>query len=230
MIEDDDAREEGISNTMLVSIKAFSITLLAVFGIAFIAGYKSAPRELLDTDVQHVGFMVIDTQRVLSATVESLKSESRLVSYSFVGTQNVSIERKYWYVFSGNQQLIVPSTVSYFVDLSKLSASSATYDVATKTVTVTLPKLMLTVEFDPRRATYINNGIPTMNGSVVQALTKLNFDKARQSATKQGQQSELVRLAKDRTRENMVRLFELPLRVAGISDVKIKVLFPGEPA
>jgi len=162
---------------------------------------------------------------VLSATIESLKSESRLVSYSYVGTQNVSIDRSYWYLFNGQQQLIVPATVSYFVDLAKLNESSATYDESTNTVMVTLPKLMLTVEFDPRSATIINSGMPTLNDSVVQALTKLNYGTARQSAIKQGQQAEFVRLAKDRTRENIERLFRLPLQVAGKAGVKVIVSF-----
>ena len=83
--------------------------------------------------------------------------------YSYVGTQNVSIDRDKWIVFNGNQQLIVPATVSYFIDLAQLTETSATFDESTNTVTVTLPKLMLTVEFDRRRATIINNGLLTLN-------------------------------------------------------------------
>jgi hypothetical protein len=107
--------------------------------------YTSAPREILYTTVEHFGLLTVDTKRVHSATIESLKSESRLVSYSYVGTQNVSIDRSYWYLFNGQQQLIVTATVSYFIDLSKFNESSATFDKSTKTVNVTVPKLMLTV-------------------------------------------------------------------------------------
>ena len=159
---------------MDINLRHAALTLAAVAGVSFVVGYQVAPREILDSTVEHVGYLTVDTKKVLSATIESLKSESRLVSYSYVGTQNVSIGRDKWIVFNGNQQLIVPATVSYFIDLAQLTETSATFDESTNTVTVTLPKLMLTVEFDPRRATIINNGLLTLNDEAVQALTKIN--------------------------------------------------------
>lgn len=213
---------------MVINLKHAALTLAAVAGISFFAGYKIAPREILDSTVEHVGFLTVDTKKVLSATIESLKSESRLVSYSYVGNQSVSINRSFWYIFNGHQQLIVPATVSYFVDLAKLDESSATFDESTNTVTVAMPKLMLTVDFDPRRATTINSGTLALNDSEVQTYTKLNYETARKSAIKQGQQAELVRLAKEKTRENIVRLFQIPLQVAGRLGVKIVVYFPDE--
>lgn len=202
--------------------------VLAGMALSFFAGYKLAPREILDSEVQHVGIMTIDTKKVLSATIESLKSETKLVSYSYTGQQNVSINRSSWYLFDGNQQLIVPAVVSYFVDLSQLTESSASFDAASNSVTVLMPRLMLNVDFDPRRATTINSGMLTMSDEVVQALTKINYDSARKSATTQAQQAELVRTAKDRTRENIARLFSVPLKVSGMNGVKVIVTFPGE--
>ncbi len=210
---------------MDINLRHAALTLAAVAGVSFVVGYQVAPREILDSTVEHVGFLTVDTKKVLSATIESLKSESRLVSYSYVGTQNVSIDRDKWIVFNGNQQLIVPATVSYFIDLAQLTETSATFDESTNTVTVTLPKLMLTVEFDPRRATIINNGLLTLNDEVVQALTKINYDTARKSAIKQGQQAALVQSARDRTKENIERLFRVPLQAAGKAGVKVIVSF-----
>ena len=210
---------------MDINLRHAALTLAAVAGVSFVVGYQVAPREILDSTVEHVGFLTVDTKKVLSATIESLKSESRLVSYSYVGTQNVSIDRDNWIVFNGNQQLIVPATVSYFIDLAQLTETSATFDESTNTVTVTLPKLMLTVEFDPRRATIINNGLLTLNDEVVQALTKINYDTARKSAIKQGQQAALVQSARDRTTENIERLFQVPLHAAGKAGVKVIVTF-----
>ena len=210
---------------MDINLRHAALTLAAVAGVSFVVGYQVAPREILDSTVEHVGFLTVDTKKVLSATIESLKSESRLVSYSYVGTQNVSIDRDKWIVFNGNQQLIVSATVSYFIDLAQLTETSATFDESTNTVTVTLPKLMLTVEFDPRRATIINNGLLTLNDEVVQALTKINYDTARKSAIKQGQQAALVQSARDRTTENIERLFQVPLHAAGKAGVKVIVTF-----
>jgi hypothetical protein len=210
---------------MDINLKHAALTLAAVAGVSFVAGYQVAPREILDSTVEHVGFLTVDTKKVLSATIESLKSESRLVSYSYVGTQNVSIDRDKWIIFSGYQQLIVPATVSYFIDLSKLTETSVTFDESTNTVTVTLPRLMLTVEFDPRRATIINDGLLTLNDDVVQALTKINYDTARKAAIKQGQQAALVQSARDRTKENIERLFRVPLQAAGKAGIKVVVSF-----
>nr|MDP2191504.1 DUF4230 domain-containing protein [Rhodoferax sp.] len=210
---------------MDINLKHAAFTLAAVAAIFFVAGYQVAPREILDSTVEHVGFLTVDTKKVLSATIESLKSESRLVSYSYVGTQNVSIDRDKWIIFNGHQQLIVPATVSYFIDLAKLTETSATFDESTNTVTVTLPRLMLTVEFDPRRATIINDGLLTLNDEMVQALTKTNYDTARKSAIKQGQQAALVQSARDSTKENIERLFRVPLQATGKAGVKVVVTF-----
>lgn len=73
----------------------------------------------------------------------------------------------------------------------------------------------------------INSGLLTLNDSVVQALTKLNYDTARKSAIKQAQQAELVKSAKEKTKENIARLFRVPLQAAGKQDVKVIVSFAG---
>lgn len=210
---------------MDLNFKNAAITLVVVAGVSFFAGYQVAPREILDSTVEHVGFLTVDTKKVLSATIESFKSESRLISFSYVGTQNVSIDRSYWYLFNGQQQLIVPATVSYFIDLSKITESNVRFDELKNEVTVIVPRLMLSVAFDPSKATIINSGMPTLNDSVVQAYTKLNYGTAQKSAIKQGQQAELVGMAKSKTKENIERFFRVPLQAAGKSGIKIIVSF-----
>lgn len=210
---------------MTRSIWQSALTLTALAGVSFFAGYQFAPREILDSTVEHVGFLEVDTRRVLSATIESLKTESRLVSYSYVGTQNVEINRSHWYLFNGQQQLIVPATVSYFIDLAQFNESNVIFDEPTKTVKVTLPKLMLRVDFDPRQATTINGGMLTLSDSVVQTLTKLNYETARKSAIKQGQQAALVEAASNKTKQNIERLIRISLQAVGQSNIKILVSF-----
>ncbi len=210
---------------MTRSIWQSALTLTALAGVSFFAGYQFAPREILDSTVEYVGFLKVDTRRVLSATIESLKTESRLVSYSYVGTQNVEINRSHWYLFNGQQQLIVPATVSYFIDLAQFNESNVIFDEPTKTVRVTLPKLMLRVDFDPTQATTINGGMLTLSDSVVQTLTKLNYETARKSAVKQGQQAALVEAASNKTKQNIERLIRIPLQAVGQSNIKILVSF-----
>ena len=65
---------------MDINLRHATFTLAVVVGISFFAGYKVAPREILDSAVEYVGPLRVDTKKLLSATIESLKSESRLVS------------------------------------------------------------------------------------------------------------------------------------------------------
>lgn len=200
-----------------------AIALVAV--VAFFLGYKLAPREILDEQAGYAGPMTVDTKQVLAATVESLRAESKLVSYTYRGMANVAISREQWVVFGGRQQLLVPADISYFVDLSQLRDSDVTLDEAKNEISVVLPRLMLTVAFDPYRATEINTGALTFDDDVVQELRKLNYETARKALVKQGQQAELVRLAKESTAKNVASFFRVPLRAIGKGDVQVNVRF-----
>ena len=71
-------------------------TKLALVGgvgaAAFALGYMTAPREILDENAEQSGLFQVDTTKVLSATVESLRSENSLVVFSYKGTAKVSSE------------------------------------------------------------------------------------------------------------------------------------------
>lgn len=139
------------------------ITALAL--TAFGIGYWIAPRELLDEEVTHTGFLQVDTAKILSATVESLKAKNSLVVWSYKGTVKARTHRQRFWVVGGTQELIVPAVVDYRLDLTKLTAA---YDQNTNLVTVTLPKLTLSdVAFQPEAATIINNGFLSYSDDTV---------------------------------------------------------------
>ena len=206
-----------------MNLRVIAIASAAIAVISFTAGYLVVKNNCDAVSVP--AGLTLDAQKVLSATIESIKSESRLTSYSYVGTQHVVIQQPLWIIFKGEQQLIVPTTVSYFIDLDKLTASSVVLDKATNTVRVTLPKLMLTVSIDPTRATFINSLPLVYTPSVRDAFAKLNYQNSIRSAIKQGQQPELVKQASERTKQNIERLFRVPLYAAGMNDLKINVVF-----
>ena len=85
----------------------------------------------------------MDTQRVLSATVLSLRSEQKLLVWSYVGEADVSVERSSFWLLHGTRQLKARATVPYYLDLSELTEDRVKYDAATKLVTVNLPALKL---------------------------------------------------------------------------------------
>jgi hypothetical protein len=192
---------------------------LTIFGI----GYWVAPKELLDEEVKHTGFLQVDTTKILSATVESLRAKNSLVVWSYKGTVRVKAHRERYWLLNGTQELIVPAVVDYRLDLSELSP---TYNAETKLVTVRLPKLVLAdVAFQPEEATTINGGSLSYSDDTVQELSKLSYRAARKGMIKQAQQAAMVAVAKSRAIENIEQLFEYPLRAAGLQDVRVVAKF-----
>jgi hypothetical protein len=200
--------------------KPIIVTLaLTIFGI----GYWIAPKELLDEEVKHTGFLQVDTTKILSATVESLRAKNSLVVWSYKGTVRVRAHRERYWLLNGTQELIVPAVVDYRLELSDLSPA---YDDEAKLVTVRLPKLVLSdVAFQPEEATTINGGSLSFSDDTVQELSKLSYRTARKGMVKQAQQAAMVAVAKGRAIENIEQLFEIPLRAAGLQDVRVVAKF-----
>ena len=193
---------------------------------AFALGYMAAPREILDENAEQSGLFQVDTSKVLSTTVESLRSENSLVVYSYKGTATVKATRTSWWIFKGEQRLIVPYAVDYRLNLSNLTLNKVEYNEAAKIVTVHLPKLgMSDVAFQPEQATTINGGLLSYSDDTVQELGKLAYRTARTAATKQAQQNGMVDVAKRQAKENVETYFEIPLRLAGQPDVRVVATF-----
>lgn len=205
-----------------LGLPALLITHAAAIG----AGYYFAPREILDSEVEHTGFFQVDTKKVLAATVESLRSENRLVVWSYKGTATVRVERSKWWILGGRQTLIVPAVVTYHLDLSDLTLEDADYNEAQKIVRVKLPPLKMgDIAFQPENATTINGGILTYDDDQVEALRKLNYASARKALVKQAQSKGMVNAAKAQAKKNVQDYFEIPLRIAGQPDVKVLATF-----
>ena len=132
-------------------------THLAALG----AGYALAPKQALDLEAPAKGFFVNDTNHILSATVESLREENRLLVYSYKGSAKVEAGHTVLWLFQGRQELQVPAVVNYYLDLSQLSLSNVTFDERAKLVRVRLPKLTIgDIAFQPESATTVNGGRP----------------------------------------------------------------------
>lgn len=200
--------------------------LLLACAVSGYAGYSMAPREILDSEAKQTGFFSTDTVGVLSATVESLRAENRLLVFSYKGGANVWARRTRWIILKGEQQLFVPAVVNYYVDLSKLSMDRVSFDKAANTVIVKLPALeMGDVAFQPENASAVNGGVLTFSEKEVEELRKLNYATARKSMVKQAQGPSLIAFAKRQARENITTYFEIPLRIAGQPDVKVVATF-----
>lgn len=193
----------------------------------YYAGYGAAQRESSDTQVRSLGVFSQQTERVLAATVTNLQAENRLVVYQYTGDVRVAAEKSdLGGLLKTSQELTVPATVSYFVDMSRLRPEHVSFDKATQTVHVKLPPLMIgDPAFQPERARAANGGLLTLNADVVQDLNRVNYRSARRAFVAQAQQRQFVDLARDRARKNVEAYFEIPLRVVGSPNIKVTSSF-----
>ncbi len=204
------------SRTALIGIP------LAAFGL----GYWIAPKDQLDEQVEHTGFLQVDTKKVLSATVESLRSENKLLVYAYKGTVKVKVERTKFWVFGASQELIVPGVVNYYLDMGKLSLANVTFDEKAKLVRVKLPPVVMgDIAFQPEQATTINGGVLSYSQAQVDELLKANYATARLAMTAQAQQATFVQAARAQAITNVQTYFEIPLRIVGQPDVKVAATF-----
>jgi hypothetical protein len=207
-------------------MRASAPALIATHLGAVAVGWIAADKEPVDTEVENTGFFQVDTTKVLATTVESLRTENRLLVFSYKGSAKVQAERKVWWLFGGRQELIVPAVVNYYVKLSELSLADVSFNETAKIVTVRLPKVTLgDIAFQPENATTTNGGILTWDDDQVEALRKLNYRNARRAMVAQAQQPGLRTAAERQAKENIGNLFEIPLRIAGQPDVKVIATF-----
>jgi hypothetical protein len=203
------------------------IGLLAATHVAALGvGWVLAPKQPIDSEVKHTGFFTVDTTKILSATVESLREENRLLVYSYKGTAKVQAGHTFLWLFGGQQELSVPASVTYLLDLSSLSLADVSYNENAKLVTVKLPAVTLgDIAFAPEQATAINGGILTFSEAQVEALRKANYASARKAMIAQAQHSGLLNAAKRQAITNVESYFAIPLRIAGLPDVKVAATF-----
>lgn len=202
------------------------VALVALPVAAFGLGYWVAPKEQLDEQVEHTGFLQVDTSKVLATTVESLRNENKMLVFAYKGTAKVKVKRTKWIVLGASQELIVPATVNYYVDLSMLTLADVTFDEKAKLVRVKVPPVVMgDIAFQPEQATTINGGVLTYSQAQVDELLKRNYASARRAMTAQAQGKGFVEAARSRAIDNVQTYFEIPLRIVGQPDVKVAATF-----
>ena len=197
--------------------------LIATFAL----GYSLAPREILDSNVVQSGLFTVDTTKVLSATVTSLKAESKILVYSYKSDERVRVDRSVlWGLMGGSQELIVPAAVTYYLDMTALTLGDVSFNEKAKIVTVKIPRLTLgDIAFQPEQARKMNGGLLSMSHTVTDELEKVNYATARRAFVKQAQSPSIVDQAKRQAQSNVQSYFEIPLRIVGHPDVKVVAVF-----
>jgi hypothetical protein len=201
-------------------IAALAAAVLLSFALGFALGHGAATRLRVPSE----DVFKTDPSQVLGATVDSLKAENKLIVYRFSGQARVDSSGTYAWLLRGDQELIVPASAVYFVDMSQFKRENVRYDAASKTVLVKLPPLKIgDVAMQPENAIQINKGLVTISNDVVAELARKNYAAARVAFVRQAQQTQFVALAQAAATQSVASNFAIPLRALGRKDITIKV-------
>jgi hypothetical protein len=218
-VEDGGVKEGGDG-----CLKLFGVTLVILLAIALMLG---AGFWFVGDTIKRQ-FMAQSPETVAQASLQGLREQNRLSAFAakFVA---VVTSKQSQLGFTAQKTMIMPGSVRYEVDLSKLRQEDVTWDAAAKRLTVNLPQVEAT---DP--AVDLNNIRQYDNGGIMLSVTDVGskLDEANRKAgqvelLKQAQSAPYMRMARDATRKAIESSFVMPLKAAGI-DATVQVLFPDE--
>jgi hypothetical protein len=169
-----------------------------------------------------------EPETVAQASLQSLREQARLVPFAarFVAVVTSTQTRL---GFQARKTLIMPGTVRYELDLSRLRQQDLSWDAEARRLTVTLPPIELAgPEVDLGAVQeYGGEGVLAAVTNAEEQLDQVNRDRARTELLRQARAPTTVRLAQDAARRAVERSFAMPLRAAGI-EAEVVARFPGE--
>jgi hypothetical protein len=201
-------------------LKLFGVTLVILLAIG--AGFWF----LGDTIRRQ--FQGPTPETVAQASLAGLREQNRLSAFAakFVA---VVTSKQSQLGFTAQKTMIMPGSVRYEVDLSKLRQEDVVWDPAAKRLTVRLPQVEATepaVDINAIRQ-YDNGGILLSVTDIGGKLDDANRKAGQQELLRQAQSGPYMRMARDATRKAIESSFAMPLRAAGI-DASVQVVFPDE--
>ena len=169
-----------------------------------------------------------EPETIAAASLQGLREQNKLSAFTarFVAVVTSTQTR---FGLSAKKTLIMPGTVQYQVDLSRLEAKDVRWDAATNTLAVTLPPVQVSPpEIDLKAIReYDSGGILLALTNAENGLDAANRAAAQAELSKQARESVTMRLARDATRRAVAANFALPLRAAGL-DANVTVRFADE--
>lgn len=169
-----------------------------------------------------------DPVTIATASIQGLREQNKLSAFqaSYVAVVTSTQSR---FGLSTERTVIMPGTVDYEVDLSKLTRRDVVWDAKSKTLGVTLPQPMPSAPRININAikTYGRDGVLGTFTDVGSQLDNTNRVAAQKELASQALQPEPMKLAREATRRAVEQSFALPLKAAGL-DAKVRVRFAGE--
>jgi hypothetical protein len=169
-----------------------------------------------------------EPETVAQASLQSLQEQARLVPFAarFVAVVTSTQTR---FGLQARKTLIMPGTVRYELDLSRLRQQDLTWDAQAKQLSITLPPIELAgpeVDFASVQE-YGGEGVLAAVTDAERQLDQANRQRARSELLRQAQAPTTMRLAREAARRAVERSFAMPLRAAGI-EAEVVARFPGE--
>lgn len=167
-------------------------------------------------------------ESVAAASLDAIRAQNRLTV--FAGRFTVAVTTRVEKLgLAAEKTLIVPATVRYDIDYSKLRRDDLAWDAGAKTLTVRLPQIEIAEpQVDLAGIREYAGGTFLLAISDAEAvIDKANRTKIRAAVMKEADTSVLRDLARASARTAVGRGFALPLEASGI-DARVIVRFPDE--
>lgn len=173
-----------------------------------------------------------DRQRrdaALGAMVVAFKEQNSLNVFQAQVPVFVTSRKDGW-IIDVEQFGVIPASVQYQLDLSRLAKENFRWDREKQTMTVTIPEPVVSEPvLDMTRAKLVNKGI-IVTGGVALELMKKNVGIARREAIKEARNPQMMKLARDAARKAINHNISVPLQAAGYADTEVTVRFADEPS
>ncbi len=171
-----------------------------------------------------------DPETIATASLQSMREQARLTPFAarFVA---VVTSRQQRFGLTAQKTLIMPGTVRYELDLARIQQRDLSWDEGTKTLSITLPPLEISnpeIRLDELRE-YADGGVLMALTNAEDRLDAANRARGQRELIRQARDALPMRLAREAAVRVVERSFAMPLRAAGISDVKVAVRFADQP-
>lgn len=170
-----------------------------------------------------------DPETVASASLQSMREQARLTPFAarFVAVVTSSQQR---FGLTAQKTLILPGTVRYELDLSKIQQRDLSWNEGTRTLSISLPPLEISnpeIRLDELRE-YADGGVLMALTNAEDQLDAANRARGQRELIRQARDALPMRLAREAAVRVVERSFAMPLRAAGI-DAKVAVRFADQP-
>ena len=200
-----------------------AVPWLIVIGLIALSAWLGWRAFFYQEEADPVGSAMLAFEKQNSLTVFSSRFEVTAESVNTTSLGPIDIAES-------RQAAIIPATVEYRLDLSRIDRDRLAWDADSETLDITLPVLKISrPNLDEARKKVYTDGVWVSRG----ASENLSRENSRQAETKAAafaKNPEVVAMARQAAKEAVRQNLAIPLQVAGFDDITVNVRFDGEKA